>query len=808
MNYSLFQKPSRYINNEINSIHKHGEVNVALAFPDVYEIGMSHLGLKILYKIINELPYASAQRAFHPWLDMENEMKNKGILLSSLETQTLLKNFDIVGFSLQYELSYTSVLNMLSLSGIPLKTSERIDGDWPLIIAGGPCTVNPAPMSAFIDAFLIGDGEEAVVEILDAYRKWKKQGDGKKKTILKLLSEIQGIYVPSVHNSLSSEYLVKRRFIESLDSAPYPDSPIVPYMGIVHDRVNIEVSRGCTMGCRFCQAGIIYRPLRERSPENILRIAENSLKNTGYDELSFTSLSAGDYSSLIPLLRGVNQCFHGRNISLSLPSLRVGAVNKEVLKEIKTVRKTGFTIAPEAGTARLRSVINKNFSEEDYDRSLKLLFKEGWQNIKLYFMIGLPTETDEDIAAIPEMAMKALKTAKEHTGRFVNINIGISPFVPKPHTPFQWYGQNNISEIKRKMNYLREFFMRKKFKFKSHDMNMSLLEAVFARGDEKLSFLIEKAWSLGCRLDGWGESFDFEKWRQAMDETGIDASAYAERTFEKEERLPWDFIDTGIKKQILYKEYENALKESITPDCMISCYACGLNCKKIKQKDNEMETSDFIKTPPVDANAPTQYLRIEFSKTGVLRYLSHFEITTALLRAMRRAGIYLEYSKGFHPFPKMSFGPALSVGISGMREYFDMEISSASGIDYTISRINDFLPEGLKIKNAILITAKEQSLSSFISRYEYEIKCSDSSVVNNKSLSGVENIEIVDNNTVRIILADKEDKKVKASEIFSELFSVPSRELDITRLAMYGKNASDNSWVTPVERCLTCPAKS
>lgn len=405
MNFSSFQKPSRYINNEVNSIHKEASIKVALAFPDVYEIGMSHLGLKILYKIINDLPFASAERVFSPWIDLEAEMKANRILLSSMESNRPLKDFDIVGFSLQYELSYTTVLNMLYLGGIPLRAEERNNSPfnrrYPLVIAGGPCTVNPAPMSLFIDAFLIGDGEEAVKEILDVFYRWRTEGDGKREPLLRALSEIEGIYVPFVHSSQfrvrSSEFsnssLIKRRFIESLDNTPYPDNPIVPYAAIVHDRVNIEVSRGCPMGCRFCQAGMIYRPVRERSPEKALEIAENSLKNTGYEEVAFTSLSAGDYSCLLQIVKEFNKRFVKNKIALSLPSLRVASINRSILKEISAVRKTGFTIAPEAGTDRLRRVINKDFTEEDYEQAIKTLFEEGWHNLKLYFMIGLPTET-------------------------------------------------------------------------------------------------------------------------------------------------------------------------------------------------------------------------------------------------------------------------------------------------------------------------------------------------------------------------------------------------------------------------------
>ena len=589
MNLSFLQKPSRYINNEVNSIHKEAPVKVALAFPDIYEIGMSHLGLKILYKIINDLSFASAERVFSPWIDLEAKMRADKILLSSLESNRPLRDFDIIGFSLQYELSYTTVLNMLSLGGIPLRSEDRnsslFNRNYPLVIAGGPCTVNPAPMSLFIDAFLIGDGEEAIKEILDIFYRWRTSGDDKRGSLLKALSEIEGIYVPSIHrfeSHLSSlisrpSHPIKRRFIQSLDNAPYPDNPIVPYTSIIHDRVNIEVSRGCSMGCRFCQAGMIHRPLRERSPEKVLEIVENSLKNTGYEEVAFTSLNAGDYSHLLQVVKESNKRFGKNKIALSLPSLRVTSINHSLLKEISTVRKTGFTLAPEAGTDRLRRVINKDFKEEDYEQALKTLFEEGWQNLKLYFMIGLPTETEEDLEAIPQMAMKALKTAKQYTKRFVNISIGVSPFVPKAHTPFQWYGQSSSFELKRKKDYIRDVLTKKGFKIKGHDVEMSLLEAAFARGDEKTASLVEKAWSLGCRLDGWSEVFDFDKWEKAMNLTGIDAADFATKIFENSDILPWEKIDIGVTKEFLWKEYQKALSGDISTDCRKVCHNCGLS---------------------------------------------------------------------------------------------------------------------------------------------------------------------------------------------------------------------------------------
>jgi radical SAM family uncharacterized protein/radical SAM-linked protein len=831
VNLSLFQKPSRYIDNEVNAVHKEATVKVALAFPDIYEIGMSHLGLKILYKIINDLPFASAERVFSPWVDLEAEMKEKGLVISSLESNRPLRNFDIVGFSLQYELSFTTVLNMLHLGGIPVRSEDRAGScGYPLVIAGGPCTVNPMPMSPFIDAFLIGDGEEAVKEMMDAFYEWKTAGDGKRETVLRALSVIEGVYVPAVHDSSS---FIRRRIVESLDASPYPDQPVVPYTSIVHDRVNIEVSRGCPMGCRFCQAGTIYRPVRERSAGKVLELAEKALRNTGYEEVAFTSLSAGDYSCLLQVLRGFNRKFGKEKIAVSLPSLRVASVNTGLLKEIRSVRKTGFTIAPEAGTDRLRRVINKDFTEEDYEQALRTLFEEGWLNLKLYFMIGLPTETMEDIEAIPKMAMKALRTAKQYAKRFVNINIGVSPFVPKAHTPFQWYGQNPSAELKGKKNYIKDALMRRGFNVKGHDINMSLLEAAFARGDENVALLIEKAWSFGCRLDGWTEAFDFDKWKRAMEATGVDAAHFATRTFDSSDILPWEKIDTGVTKDFLRKEYRRALAGEITADCRKVCHKCGLDCRK----DMEGETSCGQKTarcedlyspdPRVSAsplNAPNRFkpvnIRVEFSKTGRLRYLSHFELVTLLHRAMRRAGFSLQYSQGFHPSPKTSFGPPLGVGVAGLSEYFDMEVLPPFDLEVNKRILNSLLPDGVSVISMAAVSSKAKSLNSFIMRYEYEIKAGD--VTNMfKFLSGreinvdrergpvniremVEEARLIDEDRVKLFLVDQGEIKVRLGEILPVIFNIPIEMLDITRTGLYGWKGG---WVKPIERSLQWTAK-
>jgi radical SAM family uncharacterized protein/radical SAM-linked protein len=773
---------------------------------------MSHLGLKILYSIINSIPFASAERVFSPWIDLEEAMKKNGILLSSLESNCALKDFNIVGFSLQYELSYTSVLNMLHLGGIPLRSEDRLDKrDFPLIIAGGPCTSNPFPMSLFIDAFLIGDGEDAVREILDAYYQWKIDDGNNRLSLLSSLSEIEGVFVPS----LGSDGKINRRFVSSLNDAPFPDKPVVPFTNIIHDRVNIEISRGCSQGCRFCQAGMICRPVRERSPEKILELAERSLMNTGYDSVSFTSLSAGDYSCLFQLMEEFNRRFYEKRISMSLPSLRVASINRDMLREIRTVRKTGFTIAPETGTERLRAVINKDFSDEAYTRALEILFKEGWNNLKLYFMTGLPTETDTDIAAIPEMVLQAMKISKRLRQRHVNISVGISSFIPKPHTPFQWFGQNDLHLLKEKNNYLKRALLKKGVKYKGHDEEMSLLEAAFARGDEGLCKLIETAWSLGCRLDAWTEAFDFDKWKKAMEISGTDAMVYAMKKYTKESTLPWEKIDTGITKEYLWKEYQSALSEKATSDCRKNCYNCGLKCQtENKSKNVERGTQEIITLSSVIKKAEQNStilhdayvrVRLQYAKTGKARYLSHLEMTTAIIRAMRRAGFPLKYSRGFHPSPRVSFGPALRVGIAGLREYLDMELIQPFEIETSLLNLNRELPDGLNANKMNVLLGSEKSLDTFIVKYIYEINhCNNQAVdrflekkeefiarnadfIDIKRM--VEELIKVDDNRVRLTLTDQGDIRVRLDEILPAIFNTPLEDLDITRISMFGRDA-------------------
>jgi radical SAM-linked protein len=825
MNFSAFQRPSRYINGELNSIHKKAPVRVALAFPDIYDIGMSHLGLKILYSIINGVPYASAERVFSPWTDLEDSMKKSGMLLTSLESYTPLKEFDIVGFSLQYELCYTTVLNMLHLGGVPLRSQERLDRkQGPLVIAGGPCTLNPHPMAAFIDAFLVGDGEDAVREILAVYYDWKKEGTGDRISLLESLRKIDGIFVPA----LGADRKVGRRIIPSLEEAPFPDAPVVPFTGIVHDRVNIEIARGCSMGCRFCQAGMAYRPVRERSPGKILELAEASLNNTGYEDISFTSLSSGDYSCLPLLLQKFNRRFSGSRTAISLPSLRVASITGDLLKEIRSVRKTGFTIAPEAGTERLRAVINKDFREETYLHAIETLIREGWQTLKLYFMTGLPTETEEDIAAIPEMVLQAIKMSKRLRSRHLNLSIGVSPFVPKPHTPFQWFGQNDIDVLKEKDGYLKRAFLKRGVKYKGHNEEMSLLEAAFARGDAGLSRLIEEAWASGCRLDAWTEMFNFEKWKSAMEKTGIDAADLAMREYTAESRLPWDNISTGVDRDYLWKEYGNALSGRFTTDCRKQCHGCGLKCEAGASANGRAEITvheDMRLSPAGTGKAPQGVavkLRMRYAKTGRTMFLSHLELTTALVRAMRRAGFPLKYSSGFHPSPRVSFGPALGVGIGGLKEYLDFEVLLPFDAATALTKINATLPEGLRADRITALYGREKSLNSFVVRYTYEIRGGKGLSVSGKFSRGnemismrkdtpidlrrmIEDVDRIDDRTVRITVKDLEDVKVRLDEVLSVIFDSPPEDLKVTRTAMFGW---DGNWVEPLKGEMAWTAKS
>ena len=587
------QKPGRYTGKEFNETVKKEDastVKIALAFPDLYEIGMSYLGFKILYEIINKKDDAFAERVFSPAVDMEKLMRERQMPVFSLETYRALNFFDIVGFTIQHELCYSNILNLLDLGQIPLKSKERKEDD-PLIIAGGPGAFNAEPLSAFIDLFVIGEGEEIVGEIIEVYKRWKDKKQSRA-VLLEELAQIEGIYVPSNYEityfkdgrvkSVTPKKeiyhsVIKKQIISDFDKASYPLSPIVPNIDVVHDRITLEIFRGCTRGCRFCQAGMIYRPVREKSVDTLVELAEKTLARTGYEEISLSSLSSSDYSEIEKLITRLVDRFEENGVGVSLPSLRIDSFSVALAQQVQRVRKTGLTLAPEVGTQRLRDVINKNVQEEDLHSSIRAAFERGWRKIKLYFMVGLPTESEEDMEGIVRLVSKVDRLGREITGRKVSINISISAFVPKPHTPFQWETQEERESLSKKIRYLKNRLNWRNVSFSYPDINRIYLEAVFARGDRRLGEVLEKAHFLGCKFDAWREHFNFEAWQQAFNESGFNMEFYANRARQEDEVLPWDHISCGIKKEYLLKEKGRALRGETTPDCRFeNCTDCGV----------------------------------------------------------------------------------------------------------------------------------------------------------------------------------------------------------------------------------------
>ncbi len=592
------QKAARYTGGEYGSIIKKTDevkVRFAFCFPDLYEVGMSHLGLKILYHLYNERPDTWCERAFMPWSDMEEEMRKNNIPLFALESGDPLTKFDFVGFTLQYEMCYTNVLAMLDLAHIPLKSADR-DDCFPLICAGGSCAYNPEPLADFIDFFIMGEGEEVNMEINDAYIKAKEDGKTKQE-ILEILSQIEGVYVPSFYDAVfengkllsikpNKENVpekIKKRIIKDLDTAYFPEKIIVPFLDVIHDRITLELFRGCIRGCRFCQAGMIYRPVREHSKEYLLSLAEKLIKSTGYEEISLSSLSTSDYRDLYEFMENLLLLTEKNMINLSLPSLRIDNFSMDLINKVQKVRKASITFAAEAGTQRMRDVINKGITEEEILNSAKIAFEGGARSIKVYFMIGLPYETNEDVAGIPDLAHKILNVyfamPREKGERPAAINMSVSSFVPKPFTPFQWSKQNSSKELQDKQKILLENIRSKKITLSYHESKLAVLEGVFARGDRRLCTVLETAYKKGCRMDAWSEYFNFETWLQAFEECNLTIDEYTrERSYD--EFLPWDIVDIGVTKKFLMNENEKAKKAELTQNCRKTCSGCGAACFK------------------------------------------------------------------------------------------------------------------------------------------------------------------------------------------------------------------------------------
>jgi radical SAM family uncharacterized protein/radical SAM-linked protein len=724
--FPTITRPGRYLGQEYNTVRKPAEtvdLSCALVFPDLYEVGMSHQGLQILYHILNREDNIVAERCYCPDLDCEQMLRQQGQPLTTLESARPLAGFDLIGITLPYELCATNILTILDLAGIPFLATER-EATSPLILGGGSGALNPEPVADFFDAVLLGDGEEAIVEIARVLIRGKRQQSGKGE-MLRQLAAIAGVYVPAFHvpeydgrgrltairELAPAPAAITRRVVPDLDAVDHLLQPIVPNAKIIHDRLSIEIARGCSRGCRFCQAGMTYRPVRERTPEAIMQLAEAGIGNSGFEELALLSLSTGDYSCIEQILPQLMDRFADDCVSVSMPSMRVGTLSPAIMDQIKRVRKTGFTLAPEAGSDRLRRVINKGITEEDLLATCHNAFALGWKVMKFYFMIGLPTETADDIQAIIDLVRKVKKEGDRDGRGRRQINVSIGTFVPKPHTPFQWEEQMSIDESRNTINHLREWLPRG-CTLKWNDPRMSYLEGVFSRGDRRLAALIRQAWENGARLDGWSDHFDLAIWQQAAERLGLDLDDYLRQRGE-DEILPWQHLHSGVDDRFLRAERRRAFEECYTPDCRYhDCQGCGLcDFDTIRPVVIDRERFTRVRQEPPPGATPSRSRRdlpaheeghfryqVSYARRGRICFLGHLEILRLIFRTLRRAGITTNFTKGFNPTPKVSFGPALPVGTESVAEFFIMDLPAAlADPPATIDRLNDKLPPGLTV---------------------------------------------------------------------------------------------------------------
>jgi len=823
----LVERPSRYLGTEVNTqrkvLSKH-LLKFALAFPDLYEIGTSHFGIQILYHILNQREEIAAERIFSPAEDMEALIRSSGLPLVTLESRYPLNQFDIIGFSLLYELNYTNMLTILDLAGIPLRASRRTDSD-PVIIAGGPCVSNPEPVADFFDAIVIGDGEKVILEMADIWTQLKQTGRLDKQTLLERWFQMESVYIPSFYKTsydskrrqqtqLSANHRqskresIKRAIVDDLNSASFPESPVVPYGKPVHDRLRLEISRGCTRGCRFCQAGMIYRPVRERSMDNLLSLSASCLQQTGYEDLSLLSLSTSDYSQISPLINTQMQRYASDHISVSLPSFRAGTLAPELMQAIKKVRKTGFTIAPEAGSQRLRDVINKSITTEEIVATVQDAFSAGWRVIKLYFMVGLPTETQADIQGIVDL-VKKLRKIKGANGRYGKLNVSVATFIPKPHTPFQWATQLPLDESRSRINWLRDQLRLPGVQFKWQNPEVSFLEGLWARGDRRLADLLECAFKNGCRFDGWSDRFNFDTWQKSISEAHVDLDFYMRRQKELSEPLPWDHIDVRVDKSFLIEEWDRALEGTQTEDCRgNACQECGVcDFKRIAPQINVTDSENpFRSSDPIPAPEPAvRKLKLDYSKRGEARFFGHLELANIFTRSLRRAAIPLVYSKGFHPMPKISFDDPLPMGMESLREFFILSIQGDIRCEEVVRRINTELPEGLTILGCQTVSNKQQIRGRDVEHYTVVLKDGvfDQEKLERFAQAGqwmisysnkkgatrrldlkasVLSIDLIRTNCIQLSIQNQGGKRIRPAMVLARVFELPEADIKVASI--------------------------
>jgi radical SAM family uncharacterized protein/radical SAM-linked protein len=744
------QKPSRYVGGELGSVSKDlsaAGLRFALAFPDTYEVGMSNLGFRLLYHLLNDRPEIACERVFLPWPDLDAMLREEGLPLFTLESRAPVAGFDVLGVTLQFELAYTSVLALLELAGIPLRACDRTDAH-PLVLGGGPCAYNPEPVADFFDAFAVGDGEEVALEVADAVRESGfRRGGASRAELLRRLTRIPGVYVPSLfaprHDRATGALVamepllpgyerVERRVVADLNALPTSayTRPIVPFMQTIHDRLPIEIQRGCTRGCRFCQVGMMTRPTRQRDPRQVLALAEAGLGASGYEEVGLLSLSSGDYDCLNPLLDDFLARWEGDRIAMSLPSLRTETLSGALAERIARIRKTGFTLAPEAATERMRAVINKGNREEDLLRAVESVFANGWSLLKLYFMIGLPDERDEDVVAIAELARRSLAAARRAApGGGASLHLAVSTFVPKPFTPFQWDPMISPEETRRRQSLISAALGGRHgaIQYKPHDSRQSSIEGALALGDRRVGTAVLAAYRRGQRLDAWTEWFVEQRWIDAFADCerdhGVGLDWFAHRRRDVDEVLPWDRIDCGVTRKYLARERDAARRLAQTEDCVTAaCSACGV-CDFEVVKNRVYEAKDYVPAPPPAPRpadpAERSRVRVRYAKLGRLVALSHLETMHALLRAVRRAGLPVAYSQGFHPKPRVSFGPALAVGIESLCEHMDLELLGPADPADVAARLGRELPGGLRVMEAEAVDPREPSVSEALRAVHY-----------------------------------------------------------------------------------------